>query len=927
MISKYLFRPLHEHADPAQRVQGVAALPADAPDLALLLAEDPAPEVRAAAAARCTDVAALGAAWRTEADAGVRSALAAALGAALAATADAAAARTTLESPDCPDALRADVARRAADPERRRLAVATLQDEETLVDVALTAEHAETRLAAAERVHAPAALRKLADAARNKDNGVARLARKRLDALAHGESQAAEADAILAELEALATTPGAILSPLVELDRRWHALDPGIDTERRARVEAARQTLQARLDKEREDELARVRLHRRLDALGARDVPADEAAIAAARAELDEVRAEVGHAQDAVAQAKLAAVAQRIDTWAQERVAHAGALALVEEAEALAAGTSIDDAKLPDRWQALDRAIRTPDLTRRFEAALIVVEQRRLAQAQAAEQSAKAARAQLHALLHTAEQALAAGELKSARAAADEIKARKPEAGVLPKPTNQRLGRLLHQLGELERWESFGQQHARVQLCERAEALATATLEPPKVANEVKKLRDEWKALDQQHAGVPKSLWERFDRACEKAYAPAARHFAQVAAQKKESRQRRDEFIAAAAAHVPTLLAAEPRDWRAIEHWLRDTDRAWREGDLGSVDPKAWKGFDNRLREALAPARDALGAARTQAKAARQALIDEATALAAKAMDRDAPTQVKTLHAKWQVIAKEVGLPQRDERALWESFRAACNAVFDARKAKRKEVDGARHEHLRGLEALCVEAEQLAAAGDKPDGEVRRALRDLADQWRKRAGGHDPALRGVESRFRAATAAVEAALASRARSREAAGWQTLAAKERLCEEVDAQLRAGGELPAEAPLRERWAALPALPPAWEKTIAGRLDAALRALGDAGARDAYVARMDRAVEPRREMLLALEIALGLESPAQFAAQRLALQVKQLKQRFENANTPGAGAPQERLLAWCAEPGVADAADRERIGKVLAAMEKAR
>ena len=178
------------------------------------------------------------------------------------------------------------------------------------------------------------------------------------------------------------------------------------------------------------------------------------------------------------------------------------------------------------------------------------------------------------------------------------------------------MSRLTQQLKELERWQSFGQQQARVQLCERAEASATLTLDAPHLALEVQKLRNEWSALDQQHSGVPKALWERFDRACEKAYAPAARYFAEQAALQKQVRKQREEFIAAASAHAPTLLV-EPRDWRAIERWLRETARRWRDGDLGSVEPKAWKNLDARLNAALAPLRDALSAARDEAKARR----------------------------------------------------------------------------------------------------------------------------------------------------------------------------------------------------------------------------------------------------------------------------------------------------------------------
>ena len=101
-------------------------------------------------------------------------------------------------------------------------------------------------------------------------------------------------------------------------------------------------------------------------------------------------------------------------------------------------------------------------------------------------------------------------------------------------------------------------------------------------------MRAEWKKLDEQHAGRSRSPWERFDGACERAYAPAARHFAEQAAQHKQARKQRKDFIAAAAAHAPTLLA-EPRDWRTIERWLRDTESTWRGSGLGSVEPGAWK--------------------------------------------------------------------------------------------------------------------------------------------------------------------------------------------------------------------------------------------------------------------------------------------------------------------------------------------------
>jgi hypothetical protein len=927
MVTRLFSRtPLHEHPEAAQRLLGVTSLSPESAELAALMGADPEPEVRAAAAARCSDLAALAAAWDREADPAVREALATALARVVSGTADGAAARGFLENGACTDAIRAAVARQAGEADRRLAAIAALRDEPLLVELALSGGHAETRLAAAECVRSPEGLEALLEKAKNKDRGVARLAKQRLEAMKNREGQASEADEILAQLEALAGTPGPILTAVVELNRRWQALDMRDDPARRERCDAARRALQARFDREQAEQAAKARLERRIGAWAASLSPPDgPEALKALRTELEALREEARATGDEAAKPRLDEAQARLDAWEQELQALAGAEALVVEAERLAADTSVDNAQLPERWQALDRAIRTPALSRRFEAALMVIEQRRLAQAAAAREEAGAARNRVHALLHAAEQALAAGQLHAARAAVDEMKALKGAAGMLPKPTQQRMGRVGQQLGELERWESFGQQTARVQLCERAEALAAPGLDAARTAAEVKKLREEWKALDAQHAGVPKALWERFDGACERAYAPAAQHFKELAAQRKAARKQREDFIEAAAAHAPTLLGEAP-DMRAIEKWLRETDRAWREGGLGSVDPAAWKKLDARLKEVLAPLRGALGASREQAKSGRQALIAEVEALLPRAQEREMPSLVKAIQARWQEHSKAHPLMQRDERALWERFRAACDAVFEARHAKRKEEDGRKLEGRRSLEEICAQLEQLARATEKEEKEVRAGLRDLQDRWRAGARGSDPAVRALEGRFRSAVRSVEGALSARTRLREAAVWKTLAEKDRLCEELEAAVLSGSGGPSPDAAGERWGALDALPAAWEKKLAARKDAALAALADPAAAAAHRARIESGTQARRDALMELEMALGLESPAELQQQRLALQVKLLKERFGGGSAEAAPTG-DRLLAWCAQPGVIDGRDAARRDRVFAAMGQAR
>ncbi len=926
MLNRLFGSALHEHADPQQRILGIAALPADSPVLATLLNDDPSAEVRAAAAARCEDLTLLRHALNAQPDPQVQASIHESLGRILAGTSDEPLVRTMLGAAECSDAVRAKVAFLASDEVRRQLALESIRDENVLVDIALEAPHAPLRLAAAERVHEPAALSRLADGARDKDRGVARLARQRLDTIEHGQQQRTTADEILAQAAALVDQPGPIVSSAVELERRWSALGLADDPERQAHWLAIGAQLQQRFDREAEAQRTQQRFEQQLSEWSqALQSEPSTYALGGLRDQFNTLRAHAVETDNRTALERLQEAESQLTRWEQAAPGLAVAETLVKEAEAIAADASIDDAQLPSRWQALDATARTPALTQRFEAALQVIEQRRQTFIRATEQQHGVARQQLHNHLHQAEQALTAGQLQEARAAADSVRALRAHAGQLPKPTIQRLGRVMQQLGELERWQKFGQQSARVQLCERAEALATQTLTPAAVAREVQQLRAEWKKLDEQQDGVPKALWQRFDGACEKAYAPAARHFAEQSARYKAAAKQREDFLAIAEVHAPTLLTESP-DWRAIERWIHETENNWRNPTLGSVQESAWKKLDARLKQVLAPLRERLSAVRQQAKAERQQLIDEAKALAAKSHDRETPSQVKALQARWQAHAKSMTLQQRDERVLWENFRAACDAVFESRKKSRDEADERKHSQRQVFEALCEQLEALVAAGGTDEAQFRRSQRELQDAWAKAAKESGPVPGGLEGRFRAARGKIDDALRARKREQQTAVWRALLDKEHLCEELDRAARDGGSVDAES-FQSRWDALPALTAAWEQKLVARRNAAQHALTDAAARTKLIAQIESGSAARRDALLQLELMLSIDSPADLQQERRALQLKQLRDRFKRDDSGSRGAADQILVDWCARAGVADERDPARCERIATAIERRR
>ena len=120
--------PLHQHAEAAQRIVGLDQLPPASQELAQMLSADPSQEVRIAAAQRCTDLTALAAAWTSEPAPGVRTAIANTLAGLLAECEDAVALQALLAQPEIADSIRADVAHKARDSERRRAAIAGIRN-------------------------------------------------------------------------------------------------------------------------------------------------------------------------------------------------------------------------------------------------------------------------------------------------------------------------------------------------------------------------------------------------------------------------------------------------------------------------------------------------------------------------------------------------------------------------------------------------------------------------------------------------------------------------------------------------------------------------------------------------------------------------------------------------------------------------------
>jgi hypothetical protein len=455
------------------------------------------------------------------------------------------------------------------------------------------------------------------------------------------------------------------------------------------------------------------------------------------------------------------------------------------------------------------------------------------------------------------EQAIDAGQLAQAEAAAQRIKAAAGGAAIEGR-LDARLQRAQARLGQLRGWAQWGASKQREQLIAAAQELLAAAPEVEHLTVAIPALREQWKALNAQ-GPASRGQWETFDRALEQAYRPVAAHRAQEAARRAEARAGKEALLAgwdsALAAHDwtrPDLVALD-----ALRHQML---RSWRDAPAaGFRDERALR---RRLDALLAALDEGIGAARARVLAQREALIEAVQALAEAPDLRQATAQAKELQERWQREAAAARLPRGDEQKLWRRFRGACDVVFQRRDGLRAEEAAQRQQRLQAREQRLA---ALAAALESSEpGALQRAVAQFRSEWEPARGGDAP---------------------------------------------DAQERRARELLQRA--QQRTASL--------RQAAYRAQLTALARPGPAAVDDDEAALAAGRRAREDLVLELEMALDLPSPPSSAEARRRRQVALLQARFRGG-TAGAGAPEELLGRLQAIGAPVDAQIERRIDAVV-------
>ncbi|MFZ6843671.1 DUF349 domain-containing protein [Undibacterium sp. RuTC16W] len=790
------------------------------------------------------------------------------------------------------------------------------KDENALVEIVLSCDFADGRFSAAQHVHSQEALRKIAMALRNTDKRVVKLMQSRLDDIATLDRQRQLAIQYVEQAQRLVHDEKLIPQQLIELDKLTAKLSVFPD-DLKQEFDHQYQTLQARI-------VSQTALQRKIIDLSHLLAASMGIADAEHAAQLDQwqnefdqllsdpeapglpknllsdftekmqavrqqwvwLQTQKSNPEEAVVRSDM--VHEQMPADDAESNAHLSSNVVVSEDDESTSVAVLPISKIKSAIPVTPAvsAVSTEQIIKAIEAMELALEQGSALQAQKIER-----------------EILRGVDVKRSSLASDQ---------------KERLFKVQSELGRLLSWAKWGGSISRDELIKTAENLPVQELEPNELAKKIGGLRERWKSLEASSGGASKEIWDRFDAACNLAYAPAAAYFQQLAQGRSENLKKAEALLTDWRNKADALLASS--DWKSAAHFLNELKQAWRES--GNVDRKHKQRLDTTFNTLYQCLSQPLELQRKTEIDLREQLIQQVTAI--DSARRDAVDQLKQLQARWQERALALPLRRKDEQQLWEKFRAACDALFMQRKATIGQIDEERKSNLATKLAICARVEQVIVSAEQQDQfQLQLLLREITQAWRETGAVPRNEDDAIEKKFQAICSQLKYQIEQARESDAQAARHQLQSKFDLCQQVERQL--SENLEQSKLSLAKWVA------EWnhlsqKKAVSTLLDQALNKRFTAWMQAVesgdvtYADQLSANAEIAGKIILQLEILNGIDSPAELSRLRLQMQVDVLQETLKSGNKHSASL--EQLQRLYSTPAVLEPSQQQRVARLLKA-----
>jgi hypothetical protein len=440
-----------------------------------------------------------------------------------------------------------------------------------------------------------------------------------------------------------------------------------------------------------------------------------------------------------------------------------------------------------------------------------------------------------------------------------------------------KLARAEKQLADMADWQDFAARPKLEALCDQMESLPSKEQKTEAIAREVKNIQTQWKALGVSRAS--NELWSRFKTAGDTAYEPCKAFFEEKQVERQAKMDVKKQLCDALEIKQAELDSAEA-EWKVIQRTVNDAKREWSRNRI--PDRKPDKQLEARFSAILKPFEEKLAGQYDANAVLKNELVEKVQKLAEAEINQHSVNQTRSLQSAW----KQIGIMRRrEDQTLWESFNGHCRTIFKQQHASEREHYKASMGHVFRARDIIKSLKQIAKQGSPEDQQVQA----LANEFQGLAEFPEKDKKFLLRDFRGAMDACSRVQQTQSLRREQAEHEELMRCVALCEQLEAAVETP-DLRSDT-LRDD------VLHAWESSdvkmnreheqrLEQRRSAALAHL-DGGTRFDY----DGAENVRRDLLIRMEVAAGLDTPGEDKARRMQYQLAHLQEGMTSAGVADA------------------------------------
>jgi len=531
--------------------------------------------------------------------------------------------------------------------------------------------------------------------------------------------------------------------------------------------------------------------------------------------------------------------------------------------------------------------------------------------------------ADIDRLLEQMDSALKDGQLKSAANAHDTVRHKLNKIVALSEerrqPLLQRLEQAEPRLRELNAWRHWGTSVARENLIEQVRTLHEKQRSPVKIAQAIRDARKTWQEWDKSGDSGGKDLWQRFDTACSEAYQPCKKFFDERSAERAKNLQHRESMCAVLEQRYQETDWRSP-DWRDIDKTIHKSKRDWR--TAGPVDRKAKKQIEQRFEQVCSQFEEYLERERTRDHKRRAKLIEDIQALIEKESIDQAIDEVKTAQKNW---SPTVLGPRKIENQLWKDFKQACDVVFERRGQQKQAESTQRQENLLAKQQLCAELEQQIKQPTKESFNPDSLIAQAQERWQNIGEVPRKEETNIDKRFRRAYTNINKHAKALANQAKVKSLELLQQQAQLCVELEALALDDDSTKSADELHSAWQSLNL--DGNENQINERYELVTNAISDADALTILKNGLDNNLAQAHDICLQLEVLCDIDSPEEFAKQRMQYQIQRLSAAMSKHTDHATEQDPNELLKTYWLTGAVDTENRkqldERIARIRATL----